>query len=1468
MLKTANLTLNKSDQELFEETHSEIRVALVTYHFFLSSTHYIQLAQKIIKGQIFYCYTNLQGDTCCINQLEYANIVKTVIYWKQLISAPGTSIDQLIDQNLRQHKYQSLNIDKYYSVLSADGELVNLMTKITGATVEYFYYDSNGQKTTVAENHLMTNDRNIINQHKLYPKRIQSLSPCRYFAVDSDMVWRMLTVEREGKRDVYFSYYVTPQEKNGQINRVSLSAEELAKKQLSKLEIKSGNETGLQAGEFKTIWNQKLPTKVIFVKCPQTKSKHVVTPSLTDKSLTYTYVNSNCEIVKFTHEEVEREKFALEYLTLDLDASCQKFDSNKSYTILSSLGEPRKVFTDIETIGDGIYSLDYYFIGQNGDKVEVEYDRLQTEDLNLPESIFDGTLDASKYFAEKNNTGLKLNYSTALDDVSVDLLSKFLAGNFEIVRDRAGISCGIGYQIILSNGKSQLLSCEETQALNPSGGNPTTMKNYFYISDVGNKVSFPEPDINTSQFRKILILPGSDKPLELFDDAIVQPQKEFQAVVLKDTSKPRVADIDFYLQVDSSDWVLQLKNLKHVPTEDEDRIIFYDYSAGTRFELRRNFAFGREELFYLTQDSQKIVVDPQRLQPRQEIIYYDKDGKKIDPEGDSFQAKQKAEKDDQASESQSQKSSKYSKSITEEQSNIKDPDVTSKVLYENYSTGQSQELTLEYILGERYLYYFDESGTKIKVNWSEEENRTDVKFTYINAFGDQSSRPFEEIARDRMREEDERLMQEMLDAENEESEIEEEMEEEAEEEEAEYEGSDQEASESAHGLQEPKAKNIDFNISRIIMYNYVTGDRIELEHQYIQGKLVLFFRDHKGKIVVVDKEKLEPDSQQISYYSEEGDMLGDAPAPSEEVLASSLEVQMFAEYTVYNQVQAPASKPEQSQPQTKPPVESLSYKAGTIPEIEDYEAGPQLTKVIFCDYETFKRIELGFMYIQGKLVLFEEDPDTKIKKEVLQGEEEDDDQKQFTFYTEDGYFDSKPPRPSKEILLDSFKIFELNPAQAESSSPSLVAPLTEAQKKVAREFDHQREYAVTEHPALVNPDYVPEAKLTKIMFMDYDSCENYSLMHRYVQGRIRLFRVDEETDAGIEVEWDRTNENLQFTFYTEDGDFKEFPPLPSKEVIEESYRRLKLFEKDGPAEPSQKPKKKIIKKVVKKTSKQTPDEAGESSAQSNGIKSETVENSQQLPQSSAPKKTVKRVVKRVVKKDPEAQTPTDLKDSKENPETANPPEGEKKTTKKIIKKVIKKKQAVDAITTPVNSTEQPVEGDEEKSPAKKKVVRVVKKVAKPKPQEVDDKKDVDLTLDTTSPTSEFWQEGTIEAAAKKKKIVKKIVKKKAADTTTPEDDATSKTDTQVIQGDLQAQDTQDGLVDPEAKPAKKKIVKKIVKKKPAATGEENEITENTAEESNQEGLEEGQTKSGSTRVVTDVTKLKMKIKKKKPADQE
>lgn len=43
MLKTANLTLNKADQELYEETHSEVRVAIITYHFFLSSTHYIRL---------------------------------------------------------------------------------------------------------------------------------------------------------------------------------------------------------------------------------------------------------------------------------------------------------------------------------------------------------------------------------------------------------------------------------------------------------------------------------------------------------------------------------------------------------------------------------------------------------------------------------------------------------------------------------------------------------------------------------------------------------------------------------------------------------------------------------------------------------------------------------------------------------------------------------------------------------------------------------------------------------------------------------------------------------------------------------------------------------------------------------------------------------------------------------------------------------------------------------------------------------------------------------------------------------------------------------------------------------------------------------------------------------------------------------------------------------------------------------
>lgn len=140
--------------------------------------------------------------------------------------------------------------------------------------------------------------------------------------------------------------------------------------------------------------------KLIFVNCPQSKSKHVAAPYFTEKSLTYTYINNNSEIVKFTHEEVEREKYSLEYLTIELDANCQKYDSKKSYSIKTNSGEPKQVFTDVEVLGEEVFSLVYYFIGQNGDKIEVEYDRLDSVDLELPDSVFDGTFDSLEYFKE------------------------------------------------------------------------------------------------------------------------------------------------------------------------------------------------------------------------------------------------------------------------------------------------------------------------------------------------------------------------------------------------------------------------------------------------------------------------------------------------------------------------------------------------------------------------------------------------------------------------------------------------------------------------------------------------------------------------------------------------------------------------------------------------------------------------------------------------------------------------------------------------------------------------------------------------------------------------------------------------------------------------------------------------------------------------------------------------------------
>lgn len=400
MLKTANLTLNKADQELYEETHSEVRVAIITYHFFLSSTHYIRLEQKIINSQIFYCFKNQLGDVCYVNPLQYANVVKTVIYWKQFLSYPGTSVDILIEQNLRNHKFQSLNIDKFYFIVNSDGEIIDLMTKLVGGHVEYFYYDSNGQKISVSENKLQTNDKSIIIQHKMYPTRISTLSENKFYAINSEGVRNLLNIQTYGKSEVSFSLHQIPQEKYGQITSLELSYDQLRQDSLILTGKDSELERELTLDQCLKICRKKLPVKLIFVNCPQSKSKHVAAPYFTEKSLTYTYINNNSEIVKFTHEEVEREKYSLEYLTIELDANCQKYDSKKSYSIKTNSGEPKQVFTDVEVLGEEVFSLVYYFIGQNGDKIEVEYDRLDSVDLELPDSVFDGTFDSLEYFKE------------------------------------------------------------------------------------------------------------------------------------------------------------------------------------------------------------------------------------------------------------------------------------------------------------------------------------------------------------------------------------------------------------------------------------------------------------------------------------------------------------------------------------------------------------------------------------------------------------------------------------------------------------------------------------------------------------------------------------------------------------------------------------------------------------------------------------------------------------------------------------------------------------------------------------------------------------------------------------------------------------------------------------------------------------------------------------------------------------
>jgi uncharacterized protein (UPF0297 family) len=150
----------------------------------------------------------------------------------------------------------------------------------------------------------------------------------------------------------------------------------------------------------------------------------------------------------------------------------------------------------------------------------------------------------------------------------------------------------------------------------------------------------------------------------------------------------------------------------------------------------------------------------------------------------------------------------------------------------------------------------------------------------------------------------------------------------------------------------------------------------------------------------------------------------------------------------------------------------------------------------------------------------------------------------------------------------------------------------------------------------------------------------------------------------------------------------------------ESYKRLKLFEKDAPVDSTSKPKKKIVKKVVKKVAKAIQDTADDKSNQIIGVSESTkttiTPSTKQQIDGQAPKKIVKKIVKKVVKKNPAAENQESLAIDKNlsdlTPVTNSEPQEAKKTVKKIIKKVVKKKQVVDALTQGADQQEPAQEG--------------------------------------------------------------------------------------------------------------------------------------------------------------------------------
>jgi hypothetical protein len=57
-----------------------------------------------------------------------------------------------------------------------------------------------------------------------------------------------------------------------------------------------------------------------------------------------------------------------------------------------------------------------------------------------------------------------------------------------------------------------------------------------------------------------------------------------------------------------------------------------------------------------------------------------------------------------------------------------------------------------------------------------------------------------------------------------------------------------------------------------------------------------------------------------------------------------------------------------------------------------------------------------------------------------------------------------------------------------------------------------------------------------------------------------LYKTNEDTGYKTEISWTEVNEDIQITFYLEDGSFCDKPPVPRADLIEQSYQCTGLNE--------------------------------------------------------------------------------------------------------------------------------------------------------------------------------------------------------------------------------------------------------------------------------------------------------------------